>query len=152
MVGLCCAFRGLRSCDTHIFQWNLSNLNYYWSPLHLVLKVKFNAVFQCSITKLQDAWAAINISHSRVWNLSFRNLMQTVQILHHTSSPLFQTRTSPHWRRGHSSKLQLYQHSVKSDKTVMRWECSNARAFKKLSPSELSVSTALYKSQIHPRP
>lgn len=62
------------------------------------------------------------------------------------SSPLYQTRTCPHCRRGHTSKLWLYQHSVESDKNVMRWECSKPRAFKKIRPlTAFSAQSALWK-------
>lgn len=63
----------------------------------------------------------------------------------------FQRRTSPHWRLRHSSKLWLYQHSVGSDKNVMHRECNNRQPLLRLALSQLLVSSALQKSQIHPQ-
>lgn len=66
-----------------------------------------------------------------LWQRCCIQLVHTgVQILKHTSALLFQTRTSQHWWLGHSSKLQLHQHSVDSDKDVIHWECSNPQVLK----------------------
>lgn len=121
--------RQLKPCDIKFIFYRENSFQLYSQNKNLIF------VLLCSFFCTVSFQTSLSHSHR-------------VKILYNTSSPFFQTRKRPHWRPGHSSKLQLCQHSADSDKKAQGMQQASKR------PALLYnlVARGLHKSLIQSRP